>query len=163
MPTISIPIFEGGRNEANLRAARAVYRQAAASYRNVVLSAFRDAESALTDLRGRATQSEAQNRAAQSAQHVLDLTNDRYRQGAVDYFDVVDAERSLLAIQLDAAQTLQGRYAATVALVRALGGGWQGGPPKPTAPPAAPKEAVVQRPPAVALGGEQSHVNLISP
>ena len=52
------------------------------------------------------------------------MTNDRYSKGAIDYFDVVDAERSLLAIQLGAAQTLNARYAATVALVRALGGGW---------------------------------------
>ena len=125
VPTISIPIFEGGRNEANLRAARAVYRQAAASYRNVVLGAYRDAESALSDLRGRAVQAEAQSRAATSAQHVLDLTNDRYRKGAVNYFDVVDAERELLSIQLGSAQTLDSRYTATVALVRALGGGWQ--------------------------------------
>ncbi len=134
MPTINIPIFEGGRNEANLRATRAVYGQAVASYRNVVLGAFRDAESALSDLRGRATQAEAQGRAATSAQHVLDLTTDRYRKGAVDYFAVVDAERELLSIQLGAAQTLDARYAATVALVRALGGGWLGGPMKTGGP-----------------------------
>ena len=127
MPTINVPIFEGGRNTANLRAARAVFQQASASYRNVVLSAYRDAESALADLHGRATQAEAQSRAARSAQQVLDLTNDRYGKGAIDYFDVVDAERELLSIQLGAAQTLNARYAATVALVRALGGGWNPG------------------------------------
>ena len=69
-------------------------------------------------------QADAQGRAARSAQQVLDLTNDRYSKGAVNYFDVVDAERSLLAIQLGATQTLDARYAATVALVRTLGGGW---------------------------------------
>lgn len=132
MPTVDIPIFEGGRNEANLRTARAVYQQAAASYRNVVLVAYRDAESALADLRGRSVQAAAQARAAQSAQHVLDLTNDRYRRGAVNYFDVVDAERSLLAIQLGADRTLNFRYTATVALVRALGGGWNASPAEMT-------------------------------
>jgi multidrug efflux system outer membrane protein len=142
MPTINIPIFEGGRNEANLRAARAVYRQAAASYRDVVLGAYRDAESALNDLRGRAVQAEAQGRAATSAQHVLDLTQDRYRKGAVNYFDVVDAERELLSIQLGSAQTLDSRYTATVALVRALGGGWQPGALDAAAkPPAGRKPA----------------------
>ena len=88
-----------------------------------MLRAFRDAESALADLRERAVQAEAQSRAERSAQQVLDLTNDRYGKGAVNYFDVVDAERSLLAIQLNSAQTLDARYAATVALVRTLGGG----------------------------------------
>lgn len=136
MPTINIPIFEGGRNAANLRAARAVYQQTAASYRDTVLRAFRDAESALSDLRQRAVQAEAQGRAARSAQQVLDLTNDRYGKGAINYFDVVDAERSLLAIQLSAAQTLNARYAATVALVRTLGGGWQVGVAKSARPPA---------------------------
>ncbi len=128
MPTINIPIFEGGRNAANLRVARSVYQQAVASYRDTVLRAFRDAESALADLRERAVQAEAQGRAARSAQQVLDLTNDRYGKGAVNYFDVVDAERSLLAIQLGATQTLDARYAATVALVRTLGGGWNAAP-----------------------------------
>ncbi len=134
MPTINIPIFEGGRNEANLRATRAVYRQAVASYRNVVLGAYRDVESALSDLRGRTVQAEAQGRATTSAQHVLDLTQDRYRKGAVNYFDVVDAERELLSIQLGSAQTLDSRYTATVALVRALGGGWQTDLAKPMLP-----------------------------
>ncbi len=128
MPTVNIPIFEGGRNAANLRVARAVYQQSVASYRDTVLRAFRDAESALADLRERAIQAEAQGRAARSAQQVLDLTNDRYGKGAVNYFDVVDAERSLLAIQLGATQTLDARYAATVALVRTLGGGWSAAP-----------------------------------
>ena len=128
MPTINIPIFEGGRNAANLRVARAVYQQAVASYRDTVLRAFRDAESALADLRERAVQAEAQGRAVRSAQQVLDLSNDRYNKGAINYFDVVDAERSLLAIQLGATQTLDARYAATVALVRTLGGGWSAAP-----------------------------------
>ena len=129
MPTINIPIFEGGRNVANLRAARAIYQQAVATYRDTVLRAFRDAESALTDLRQRAVQAEAQGRASHNAQQVLDLTNDRYSKGAIDYFDVVDAERSLLAIQLNAAQTLDARYTATITLVRAIGGGWGSAPP----------------------------------
>ena len=131
MPTINIPIFEGGRNAANLRAARAVFQQETASYRDTVLRAFRDAESALADLTQRAVQAEAQGRAAHSAQQVLDLTNDRYAKGAINYFDVVDAERSLLSVQLGAAQTLDARYAATVALVRTLGGGWSAAPPPP--------------------------------
>lgn len=129
MPTINVPIFEGGRNVANLRAARAIYEQSVASYRDTVLRAFRDAESALGDLRQRAVQAEAQGRAARSAQQVLDLTTDRYNKGAIDYFDVVDAERSLLSIQLNAAQTLDERYTATITLVRALGGGWGSAPP----------------------------------
>ena len=128
MPTVNVPIFEGGRNTANLRATRAVFEQATSSYRNTVLNAYRDAENALADLHGRATQAEAQADAARSAQEVLDLTSDRYGKGAIDYFDVVDAERSLLSIQLGAAQTLNARYSATVALVRALGGGWDAAP-----------------------------------
>ena len=141
MPTVNVPIFEGGRNTANLRVSRAVFQQATSSYRTTVLNAYRDAENALADLHGRATQADAQASAARSAQEVLDLTNDRYGKGAIDYFDVVDAERSLLSIQLGAAQTLDARYAATVALVRALGGGWDAasatGAPKNAANPPA--------------------------
>ena len=123
-PSVSIPIFEGGRNAANLEAARARYDQGIARYRQQVLVAFQDVENALVDLRTLAEQSEAQNRAVEAAQRTLDLANQSYRQGASTYLDITDAERTLFNDQRVAAQLLGQRMQATVQLIKALGGGW---------------------------------------
>jgi multidrug efflux system outer membrane protein len=133
---IDIPIFEGGRNIAGLRAARARRDEAVAQFRQTALIAFREVETALSDLRQRVAQADARRRGIADANEVLDLSQRRYLAGAVDYFDVVDAQRSLLGSELDSVQTLDGRFTATVALIRALGGGWAqdeapaGGKPK---------------------------------
>lgn len=124
MPSINVPIFEGGRNTANLEATRARYDQQIARYRQQVLVAFQDVENALADLRTLSTQSEAQNRAVQAAQRTLDLANQSYRQGASTYLDITDAERTLFNDQRVAAQLLGQRMQATVQLIKALGGGW---------------------------------------
>ena len=123
-PSVSIPIFEGGRNQANLDAARARYDQQLARYRGQVLQAFQDVENALVDLRLLAQQSEAQNRAVESAQRTLQLANQSYRQGASTYLDITDAERTLFNDQRVSAQLLGQRMQATVQLIKALGGGW---------------------------------------
>ena len=122
--TVSIPVFEGGRNTANLRAARARRDEALAAYRATAITAFKEVENALIDLRQRTAQLAAHDRAMADAKEVLELSQKRYIQGSVSYFEVVDAQRSLLKVELDRVQTLNARFAATVALVRALGGGW---------------------------------------
>jgi multidrug efflux system outer membrane protein len=124
---IDIPIFEGGRNIAGLREARARRDEAVAQYRGTALSAFREVETALSDVRQRILQADARRRAIADSNEVLELSQKRYLAGAVDYFDVVDAQRSLLGSELSNVQTLDGRFSATVALIRAIGGGWEPG------------------------------------
>jgi multidrug efflux system outer membrane protein len=121
---VNIPIFEGGRNIAGLRAAKARRDEALAQYRGTALTAFREVETALSDLHQRVLQADARRREIADANDVLDLSQKRYLAGAVDYFDVVDAQRSLLGSELDSVQTLDGRFTATVELIRAIGGGW---------------------------------------
>ena len=123
-PSVTIPIFEGGRNKANLDAAHARYDQQLARYRQQVLVAFQDVENALADLRTLAVQAEAQDRAVEAAQRTLDLANQSYRQGASTYLDITDAERTLFNDQRTSAQILGQRMQATVQLIKALGGGW---------------------------------------
>ena len=124
MPVISIPVFEGGRLEANVRLAQARRDEAAAQYKETVLTAFREADTALDDLRQRAVQAEAQRRAVADARAVLGFSNDRYDKGTASYFQVVTDQTNLLSTQLNAVRTLNARFAAAVALARALGGGW---------------------------------------
>jgi multidrug efflux system outer membrane protein len=122
--TVSIPIFEGDRNVANLRAAHARQEEALAAYHQTALTAFKEVENALVDLRQRAQQAEFNEQAALNAGHVAALSQQRYQEGEVSYFEVIDAQRLLLGAELTRVQTLNARYAATVELVRALGGNY---------------------------------------
>ncbi len=124
MGQVHIPIFEGGRNLADLRAARARRDAALASYRGTAITAYKEVETALSDLRQRAAQAEERRRAVTDAGQVLGFSQKRYIEGATNYFDVVDAQRSQLGAQLNGVQTLAARFDATVTLVRAIGGTW---------------------------------------
>ncbi len=126
---IHIPIFEGGRNVADLRAAKARREGALAAYRATAITAYKEVETSLSDLRRRAAQAEARQHAADDAGQVLGLSQKRYIEGATNYFDVVDAQRSLLGAELNRVQTLNARFAATISLVRSIGGGWSSARP----------------------------------
>ncbi len=123
-PSVSLPIFAGGRNVANLNRSRAAYDEAVAKYRQSVLVAFGDVENSLSGLQFLAQQTAAQDRAAASAQRASDLAAERYRSGIVSFLDVVDANRGTLAAQRGQAQLAGQRFVATVQLIKALGGGW---------------------------------------
>jgi multidrug efflux system outer membrane protein len=123
-PSIEFPIFEGGRITANVKQQRAAYEENVATYRNDVLVAFQDVEDSLSSIRYLAQQYEAENRAYQSYQKALDLTNARYTSGLVSYFDVIQAQNLALSAQQQTVQISGNRMAATVRLIKAIGGGW---------------------------------------
>ena len=121
---LSLPIFDGGRREANIRRSGAQLDEAVAQYREQVLVAFRDVEDQLSALRLLADQSEAQSRAVASALRTTSLSDARYRNGLVSQLDLLDARRSELRNRRQALQVRSAQYQTTVGLVRALGGGW---------------------------------------
>jgi multidrug efflux system outer membrane protein len=123
-PSVSLPIFAGGRNRANLERARSVYDESVALYRQQVLVAFGDVEDSLSAIRHLADQAEAQSRAVTSAKRAASLAEDRYRSGIVAYIEVVDANRDELSAERANAQLAGERLIATVQLIKALGGGW---------------------------------------
>jgi multidrug efflux system outer membrane protein len=124
-PSISVPVFQGGRNRANLDAAKAVYEENVATYRASVLNAFREVEDALSDLKTLASQSQAVDRALVSARDTAHLAGERYRQGLTSYLDVVDAERDVLQAERQQTELNGQRALSTILLAKALGGGWQ--------------------------------------
>jgi multidrug efflux pump len=124
-PSISLPIFAGGRNRANLARARAVFEEYVALYRQQVLVAFGDVENSLSGIRNLAIQAGAQARAVTSARRAVELATDRYRSGIVAYIEVVDASRDMLSAERANAQLAGERLIATVQLIKALGGGWE--------------------------------------
>ena len=123
-PSITLPLFEGGRNLANLRGAQARYREQVDAYRKQVLVAFQDVETALGDLHTLSDQAEAQDRAVAAAVRTLQLSESQYGKGASNFLDVLDAERTLLSDERTSVQLLGQRLQATVQLIKALGGSW---------------------------------------
>jgi multidrug efflux system outer membrane protein len=124
-PSISVPVFEGGRLRANLEGARARYEEAVAAYRGTVLAAFRDVEDALVGVRLRADQNDAQAEAVEAATRAVTIAKSQYDHGITDYLQVIIADRARLDLELSAAQTREAQLDATVLLVKAIGGGWQ--------------------------------------
>ena len=123
-PSVYLPIFQGGRNRANLERSRAAYDESVALFRQQVLVAFREVQDALTATRLLAVQSAAQDRSLASARRAAELAQIRYDAGFVAYFEVIDAQRTSLAIERASAQLAAQRLNTGVALIKALGGGW---------------------------------------
>jgi multidrug efflux system outer membrane protein len=124
-PSLSLPLFAGGRNKANLRRSKAAYQESIAHYRQQVLVAFGEVENSLSRISYLVTQAEAQQRAVKNARRAADLATDRYRSGIVGYLDVVDASREALQAERGNAQLIGQRLIASVQLIKALGGGWE--------------------------------------
>jgi multidrug efflux system outer membrane protein len=123
-PSISFPIFQGGRLRANLEATKARYQQAVAAYVNQVLVAYGDVEDALTDLHALTDEAGTLRDAVGASRNYLRLADVQYKQGLADYLIVIDAERTLLTNQLSLAQVVNRQMGASIRLIKALGGGW---------------------------------------
>jgi multidrug efflux system outer membrane protein len=121
----NIPLFDGGRLRGAEQLARAQGREQEAVYSSTALTAFEEVETALADVRASEAQLAAQQRALTAARLAGRLTLERYRRGLTDYFAVVDADRQTLDASRLVVQTQTIQLRAAVALVRALGGGWQ--------------------------------------
>ena len=121
---IAAPLFDGGRNKANLARAEAELDAEIATYRQTVLNAFREVEDQLVALRTLGEQSASAAAASQAAGHALELANARFQSGATGYLDVLEARRALIGVRRQQKQLDGARAASAVGLVKALGGGW---------------------------------------
>jgi NodT family efflux transporter outer membrane factor (OMF) lipoprotein len=118
------PIFNGGRNRANLAATQAAYQESVANYRESALSAFQQVEDSLSGLDSLSRAAETQNAAVADAHRALDIANDRYVGGLTTFLDVITAQSVLLSNQRLSTQLLGQQMVTSVLLVKALGGGW---------------------------------------
>lgn len=124
-PSITLPIFQGGRNRANLKRARALFEENVANYRERILVAFKEAQDALTGARLLSEQAEMQNQSRSSARRTADISHKRYRAGLVSYLEVVDSERTALSAERQSVRITGQRLVTSVQLIKAIGGGWQ--------------------------------------
>lgn len=124
-PSLSIPIFQGGRLVSSVKLARAQQASAALDYRQTVLTALQDVENALVSYRADQARVTALDETTGSLQRAFDLASDSYRQGISTFIDVLDAQRQLAQAQELATQARMQSALDLVALYKALGGGWE--------------------------------------
>ena len=118
------PLFDGGSRAAQVDLSKAVYRQAVASYRQTVLTAFQQVEDALVALRVYSKELKVQEKARDEAAEAVKVYLNQYRAGTVAFTTVVVAEGILLNNEEAVLTTRQSLFAASVNLIEALGGGY---------------------------------------
>ena len=121
------PIFTGGRLKAGVEQAQASYRGSLAQYEKTVLTAYQEVEDQIAALHFLESESQSEASAVSDAQQAEEVALQRYRAGLVGYLDVVYAQESVLTNERTAAQINGQQLVASVVLIKALGGGWEGG------------------------------------
>lgn len=123
-PTLAATLLDFGARSSVQEQARAHYDESVAQYRQTVLDAFGQVEDNLAALRVLEQEAAAQDDAVAAARRTLAVVSDRYKNGAITYLDVVVAQTTALNNERNAVSIARRRMAASVALVKALGGGW---------------------------------------
>lgn len=121
------PLFEGGLITATLEERQAAYDAASASYREAALTAFREVEDSLSNIRTLAEQAKANDAALAAAKRAHTVAYQRFNAGYSSYLDYLDAKRQLLSAERSHAALAGARYGALINLVKALGGSWETG------------------------------------
>jgi len=123
-PQLAETLFDGGARRAQTAQARAAYDAAVANYREVALGAFQNVEDNLAALRILESEAVAQAEAVKAAEESLKIATNQYRAGTVSYLNVITAQATAYANERNAIGILGNRLTDSVALVKALGGGW---------------------------------------
>ncbi len=124
-PSLTLPLFTGGRNRAQLALARVSYDETVAGYRQTVLAAFQEVEDQLVAQQLLQAQLEAEAAALTAAQRTLEVANNRYKAGLVTYLEVAVAQSAALTLERTVVQLRGEKLVAAVSLIKALGGGWE--------------------------------------
>ncbi len=124
---LSLPFLDGGRRAAAIKSANADVDLAAAEYRTQILTALRDVEDQLSAVRLLGDQASALGEAGVANARARVITQARFDNGLISQLELIEASRTQLEGARDAVQNKFARYVATIALVRALGGGWGDG------------------------------------
>ena len=130
-PTGLLTVFDAGRHRAQSAQAHAQFDEQVADYRNTVLTAYQEVEDNLAALRQLQRESISQAAAVTATGKALQQSQYRYKAGLVTYLEVATNENINLQAQLSNVNIEMRRMAASVLLVKALGGGWQSAPPAP--------------------------------
>jgi len=123
-PTVTFPLFTGGRLSGELRLAKARFEESLASYQQTVQSAFRDVSDGLIAYKRTREYRTKQEERTQAHRDATELANVRYDGGVTSYLEVLYNEQELFNAELGLAQARRNELLSVVQLYRALGGGW---------------------------------------
>lgn len=123
-PSLFLTLFDAGKRNAEVARTQAVLDETGATYRSIVLNAFQQVEDNLALLNHYRSAAESERSALGAAQRSLDFATTRYREGAVNYLEVVTSQTVTLQTQRNALDLETRQRRASVQLIRALGGGW---------------------------------------
>jgi multidrug efflux system outer membrane protein len=124
-PSVTVPLFTGGRLKGNLKLAEATFQEAVASYQQTVQSAFRDVSDGLIAYQRTQEYRAKQEENTQAHRDAAETANVRYEGGVTSYLEVLYNEQELFNSELVLAQARLNELLSVVQLYRALGGGWQ--------------------------------------
>lgn len=124
-PSLSLPVFEGGRLRRTLELRKRQQQEAAITYQKAVLTALHDVNTALTDYAAQQRRRDQLSAAVAQNRRALALAQERYTQGVADFLDVLDAQRNLLAAEQQFTNSTTTVSTDLVQLYKALGGGWE--------------------------------------
>ncbi|MGF6573943.1 NodT family efflux transporter outer membrane factor (OMF) lipoprotein [Paraburkholderia sp. GAS333] len=124
-PSITMPIFEGGRLKGTLQLREAQQQEAAIVYRHTVLDAWRQVDDSLVVYDAEQLRQERLSAVVALNQRALSIAQQRYKGGALDYLDVLNVQKQLLDAQSNLEQSKATADANLITLCKALGGGWQ--------------------------------------
>jgi multidrug efflux system outer membrane protein len=124
-PQVTVPIFTGGQNLADLDSAKVGTRIEVANYEKAIQTAFREVADALVATSSYANEIEAQAGLIHAQQKRFDLANARYRQGEDSYLNVLSAQQDLYSAQQSQLEARFNKLASQISLYKALGGGWK--------------------------------------
>lgn len=121
---VAAPIFDAGANRARFDAAVSTRDEALANYKTTLLTALREVEDALVDLKGLSRSRSSLEKALASAQDTERIAQERFDKGLSSFLEVVEAGRTVLRVQLVLAETDSQQRSTLAALAKSLGGGW---------------------------------------
>jgi NodT family efflux transporter outer membrane factor (OMF) lipoprotein len=123
-PSLALTLLDGGARRAQTDQAIAAYDQNVAIYRQTVLTGFQEVEDNLAALRILEQEAQTQDEAVQLARQSVAIATNQYKAGVVSYLEVITAQTTALNSEINAVNILNRRLAASVLLIKALGGGW---------------------------------------
>ncbi len=124
-PALAMTLFDGGARTASINYAKASYQAEVAGYRQTVLTALQEVETAMSTLSVLNRELEVQLLALTASRESLQITRNQFEAGLIDYLSVVQVETSAYAAERTALQLENQRLNTAVELIKALGGGWR--------------------------------------
>ncbi|KQV10614.1 RND transporter [Pseudomonas sp. Root329] len=125
-PQLAMTLFDGGQRSAEVDRSEAAYDETVAKYRQTVLDGFREVENYLVQLKVLEDEAGVRQEALDAARESLRLTQNQYKAGVIAYLGVVVVQATALNNERSVLSLLQSRLIASVQLIAALGGGWDG-------------------------------------